>query len=780
MSFLAHIADRVLNQPLLLQPEKAAIIMEVLGGRIGVDAAQMSQFEGSPIAIGADGQARMMPFRVKDGVGIISVLGSLVNRGAWLGAKSGMTSYEGLQHQLKAARDSGDVRAVLLDFQSGGGEVTGAFETAQLIAEVAAQKRVVAVVNGVAASAAYLLASHASEIVTTDTGISGSIGVVYMHADMSKRLAEQGVTPTLIYAGAHKVDGNPYGPLPESVRADIQAQVDAIYSKFVDAVGAARGARFAADMARATEARVFTGAEAVKIGLADRIGTFETALEGLTRAPGRTPSAAKGQRMSGNNGAPTADTAGITQAQLDAAVASAAAQATADAERRFAAERERLNGLDDLARRINGHVAGTAIINAARTSGASVEATSLQLVQADAFAGAAVLRAFGADDASAAGAMPAAAPAVSQMGRDVRERFREGASRALMAKVGLDGGERNEFSGLTLAELARESLLTAGVREARLMPRMDMIGSAFTASGFGMMGGAHTTSDFAWILQNVLNKSVLKGYVEADETFELWTSKGQASDFKPSTRVDLGLFPTLDRIEEGSEFKYGTVGDRGTTVVIATYGKLVSVSRQTVINDDLNVLGNLPVKMGRAAKRTVGNLAYAVLTSNPTMADGFALFSSQHANLAGSGAAPSEATLQAGWNAMAAQKDADSAAVALNIRPRYALSGAYEFTLKQLMMSTGSLTDQKNAGVVNTVQGLVTPVTDRRITGNQWFLAADPNQFDTVEITYLDGIEEPVVETQAGWTIDGTSIKVRLDAGANLLDFRGLYRNPGP
>lgn len=370
--------------------------------------------------------------------------------------------------------------------------------------------------------------------------------------------------------------------------------------------------------------------------------------------------------------------------------------------------------------------------------------------------------------------------ATAQVTEDARDKFREGATKALLFKEPKTRtlGERNEFSGLSLVELARESLMVAGNRDARRMDRMVMIGTAFTGGVF-MAGGMHSTSDFAYILQNVAAKSALKGYQEAEETFDKWTSVGSASDFKPISRVDLGLFPNLEKVEEGAEYKYGKIGDRGTTVVIATYGKMIAITRQAIINDDLSILGSLPIKMGRAAKRTIGNLVYGVLTGNPTLADGVALFHATHANLAGVAAVPSATSWEAAVNAMGAQTDADAIATALNIRPRYFLSGAYEFLAKQLLTSTGSLENSKSAAVANTVQGLVEPITDRRITGNQWFMAADPNQADTIEVTYLDGVQEPVVESKDGWNIDGTELKVRLDAGVNPLDFRGLYKNAG-
>ena len=363
--------------------------------------------------------------------------------------------------------------------------------------------------------------------------------------------------------------------------------------------------------------------------------------------------------------------------------------------------------------------------------------------------------------------------AVAQVIEDARDKFVAGATKGLMAKVGLKDGERNEFTGLTMVELAREALMIHGRthQDVRRMDKMLMVGTAFT-----MASGMHSTSDFGYILQNVAQKSALKGYVEAEETFQLWTSKGQASDFKPISRVDLGLFPALDLVSEGAEYKYATIGDRGATVVVATYGKMIAITRQAIINDDMSILGTLPMKMGRAAKRTIGNLVYGFLNSPGNWSDSVAFFHANHGNLAGSLAAPSETTLTAARTAMGKQQDGDKNAVALNIRPKYALSSSYETTFDQLFKSTASLADSKNAGVANPVQGFATPITDQRITASTWYLAADPNQYDTIEVTYLDGIEEPVVESQNGWSVDGTELKVRIDAGVNPLDFRGLYK----
>ena len=293
MSHLAHIADRVINRPLLILPEKLGLIAQVLSGRIGIDAAGLapdpSRFAGNARA--AD------PYRVTtSGTAIIPVVGSLVNRGAWIGAQSGLTSYEGIQHQLQSAARDPKVKSIVLDLDSPGGEAVGAFETAALVRKVNQVKPVFAMVNGMAASAAYAIASAAKAIISTESAISGSIGVVLMHADYSRAIDKAGITPTLIHAGRHKVDGSPYKPLPKGVRADLQKEVDAFYSMFLESVAAGRGARLTADAARKTEARTYIGAAAKKAGLVDDIGSFDELLTSITKSPARAKKA-KGTSM---------------------------------------------------------------------------------------------------------------------------------------------------------------------------------------------------------------------------------------------------------------------------------------------------------------------------------------------------------------------------------------------------------------------------------------------------------------------------------------------------
>jgi signal peptide peptidase SppA len=213
------------------------------------------------------------------GVALIQILGPLVNRGAWIGPSwfAGQ-SYEGVSAQLEAATRDPSVGAIILDIESPGGEAVGAFETAALIRKCGEAKPIFAMVNGMAASAAYALASGCKAIISTPTGLSGSIGVVLLHADYSRAIDQAGITPTLIHAGAHKVDGNPYQPLPSAVRSDLQNEIDKYHAIFCSTVEDGRGARLSAAAAKATQAKTYVGEAARGAGLVDDIGVFSELL----------------------------------------------------------------------------------------------------------------------------------------------------------------------------------------------------------------------------------------------------------------------------------------------------------------------------------------------------------------------------------------------------------------------------------------------------------------------------------------------------------------------
>ncbi|EGT3628216.1 Clp protease ClpP [Morganella morganii] len=337
----------------------------------------------------------------------------------------------------------------------------------------------------------------------------------------------------------------------------------------------------------------------------------------------------------------------------------------------------------------------------------------------------------------------------------------------LMARSGHTKAEAsNNYSSYTMLELARASLLDRGIGCAGFN-KMEMVGLAFT----------HSSSDFGNILLDVANKSVLMGWETAEETFERWTKKGQLGNFNIAKRIGLGDFNSLRQVREGAEYKYVTVGDHAQQIALATYGELFSITRQAIINDDMSMLTDIPMKMGFAAKGTIGDLVYAVLTKNPAMADGKTLFHNDHGNL-GSGA-PSVAALDANRMLMRKQKSGNRP---LNIRPEFVLCPvALETSFNQIIKSSSVKGADVNSGIANPIQNFAEVIAEPRLDDNstvQWFLSAGQGR-DTIEVAYLDGIDTPYIEQQQGFTIDGVATKVRIDAGVAPLDYRGLVKSTG-
>lgn len=428
------------------------------------------------------------------------------------------------------------------------------------------------------------------------------------------------------------------------------------------------------------------------------------------------------------------------------------------AEARAAAQREEVGRQTDIRASFKPHAAlegATALLEACLADvSVSVTAAKARLL-----------------DLKAVGVEPLAGNHVVTL-EDERDKRRVAMRGALEIRAGLAKNEgANPWRGHTLGEIARACLVQANVRDVP-GDKMGMVALAFT----------HSSSDFPLILANVANKAMMQGYDEADETFQTWTTSGSLPDFKIQSTVDLGSFPALRSVGEGAEYKYITVGERGESRVLATFGERFMISRQAIINDDLDAFSRIPRKMGRAAIRTVGNLAYAVLTGNPNMADGVALFHASHNNLQGAGAVAT-ATVDAMRVAMARQKDIGQTTGSLNIRLKYlivplSIEGVARVT-KDSQYEVVSAAP-KNHTIPNSVANTFEVVSDARLddaSTSIWYGAADPSLHDTVVIDYLDGNQAPMLEQQAGWGIDGAEFKVRIDAAAKALDWKTMQRN---
>lgn len=338
---------------------------------------------------------------------------------------------------------------------------------------------------------------------------------------------------------------------------------------------------------------------------------------------------------------------------------------------------------------------------------------------------------------------------------------------SIMARAGYGEAQAdNAYAGFTLRELARASLADRGIGLAGVAP-MAMVGMAFT----------HTSSDFGNILMDVTHKAALLGWDEAEETFDRWTRKGTLTDFKVSNRVGLNSLAALREVRDGAEYKYITVGDKGEQIALATYGELFSLTRQTIINDDLDMLTRIPAAMGGAARATVGDLVYAVLTSNGKLSDGKPLFSADHNNLVS--VAMDIDGLDTARKAMRLQKSGERA---LNILPAYVLTPvALESRANQLIKSASVPGADANSGINNPIQNFAEVIAEPRLdikSEKEFYLTAAQGR-DTIEVAYLDGVDAPYIEQQNGFTIDGAAFKVRIDAGVAALDHRGLVKSTG-
>ena len=257
-------AAQMTGRPLAMSPDAATAAFDLFSA---MDLRALASDEP-----GRDAK----PYEMRDGVATIRVHDQLVSRASWLADLMGLTSYNRLRNAIAAAAADRDVRGVILEFDSPGGDLAGSVETAAAVRALAAQKPVVALIDSVAASAAYVVAAAANRIVVTPSASVGSIGVVYLHLDRSSALAKSGVKATLLHAGKFKVDGNRYAALGDEPRRRIQAMIGDAHDLMLNSIGLHRPALGAAG-ARKTEAGVFMGAKAVAAGLADAVGGLDTA-----------------------------------------------------------------------------------------------------------------------------------------------------------------------------------------------------------------------------------------------------------------------------------------------------------------------------------------------------------------------------------------------------------------------------------------------------------------------------------------------------------------------
>lgn len=386
------------------------------------------------------------------------------------------------------------------------------------------------------------------------------------------------------------------------------------------------------------------------------------------------------------------------------------------------------------------------------------------------------------------------------VGDDDRDKWLDGMSQWLVIKAGqrrmveahakqVEGNvvrlDPGNFRGFRLIDIARDVLEREGI-SCRGMSPYEIAKAALAPRAESGLG---TRSDFPILLENVLHKMLLAAYETAPDQWRAIAATGSVQDFRAHPRLKLGQLGRLDALLESGEFKQLHFPDaERETIQAGTFGNIIGLTRQAIVNDDVDGFSRLTVMLGRAAGRSIEIDVFALFGANglgPTMNDGNPLFHADHNNIAAPAGVPSVDAFEAGRVVMAQQRD-PSGEDFLNLRPdvwvgpiglgaaaRTTISAEYDFSAEN---AGGSPQFMKP----NTVRDLVRTVVDTpRLTGPRWYLLADPAIAPVIEVVFLEGEEAPVIEAMEGFDFDGARWRVRHDWGVGATDFRGAITNAG-
>lgn len=369
--------------------------------------------------------------------------------------------------------------------------------------------------------------------------------------------------------------------------------------------------------------------------------------------------------------------------------------------------------------------------------------------------------------------------------KEQQEKTRDAAEAWLLSRAGHlgDDGNRvviagdNPCRGMKLLDLARDCLQRAGENVTGLY------GTELATRAI-----AHSTSDFTVILENTMHKMLLEGFNIASDTWRAFCATGDLSDFRPHNRYLTGSFSDLREKNENGEFEDGTLDDaRKETIQAKTMGRILGVSREMIVNDDMGVFTGASRQMGRAAARTLENDVYALLALNsgfgPTMSDGNTLFHADHGNV--STGAPSVESFAAAINILRSQTlpNAESEAVEyldpqnppVFLGPLGLAQDAKVINEAQYDPDTSNKLQKPNKA-----RGLVSmAVGTPRLSGTPWFLFSDPNEIPVLEVGFLDGVQEPQLMMRESFRQDGVSWRVVYYYGVAAVNWLGCNRSTG-
>lgn len=335
-------------------------------------------------------------------------------------------------------------------------------------------------------------------------------------------------------------------------------------------------------------------------------------------------------------------------------------------------------------------------------------------------------------------------------------------------------GARN-FRGMDLLDMARRSIAAAGGNADGLSRREIAMAAMNLDSDAQRAAGMHGSSDFTNLLASTVNRSLRAAYEAAPRTFTAWSRQSTNKDFREKAVLQLSGMSQFKKINEGGEYKHMSFSDSAEKYSLSKYGGIIAITWESLINDDLSAFGRIPQMISEEAAALEGDLVYAALLGNPTMADTVALFHATHGNLLGA-AAITDVTLGLGRAAMRKQTGANGRV--LNLAPDILIVGP-DKEAEALKYTSANFVAAKGVDINPAFNTSLSVVVDNRVTGNQWYLATSPARVDTVEYSYLEGESGLFTTRREGFEVDGVEIKARHVFAAKAIDHRGLQKNPG-
>ena len=381
-------------------------------------------------------------------------------------------------------------------------------------------------------------------------------------------------------------------------------------------------------------------------------------------------------------------------------------------------------------------------------------------------------------------------PINAKMQADNGDTFRSAAVDALLLRSGVEVAKPTEeaesLRSLSIRDLAIECLVRAGEGTTTSLLRMNKDELFHTVSRQFF----NPTAAFPAILDSAIKKTIVHMYQHTPTTFQLWTTKGSVTDFKPTKDHSYlaGGVGDFDLVGESGELKNSVPQ---TEMVpqrkVDTYGKQFSMTRQAFINDDIGFISEVPGIYSAAAKRTINKQVYQILVKNPAIYDGVSLFDDAHGNLISTGGKPGIDTIQAMMLLLLHQTDpfGDS----IMVQPKHIIVPVgYGFLVSQMlntqvvdMAGVGSHT----ANALYAYRNQLSVVEDGTINALAkggafpWFVAGDPMTAKSIQVDYLNGQEMPTIRRAEVPGRLGYSWDIFLDWGITALDYRGIAKNVG-